>query len=227
MSIIITPSETHLVQEFQKQNIPFECENLLVGDIHIKHNDTVQYIFERKAKGDLDASIKDGRYSEQKTRLYETGLSLKNIVYIIESLKDPNEQRLWSAICNTQHRDGFSVFQTKNISETVKYISGIASAVKKNEVSKALPNENNVTVDIKKKSVGIDEWFKYSLTLIPRCSISIASVIVEKYPKISNLITEINENGVECLSELKHGASQRKLGKKLSIDICNTITNSY
>lgn len=226
MSIIITPSETNLIEEFKKQNIPFECENLLVGDIHIKHNDTVQYIFERKAKGDLDASIKDGRYSEQKTRLCETGLNLKNIVYIIESLKDPNEQRLWSAICNTQHRDGFSVFQTKNTAETVKYIAGIATAIKKNEPTKAISTEK-VSVDIKKKSVGIDDWFKYSLTLIPRCSLTIASVIVENYPKIGSLITEINQNGIECLSDLKHGSSQRKIGKKLSVDICKTIMLSY
>ena len=86
MSIIITPGETKLIEAFKDQNYNVIIENLLVGDIHIRKDDKTVYILERKAGSDLDASIKDGRYKEQKSRLFETGIPRKNIIYIIEKL---------------------------------------------------------------------------------------------------------------------------------------------
>ena len=87
MSIIITPGEKTLLEEFNNRKITIITENLLVGDAHIRNEKgELVYIFERKAKSDLEASIKDGRYHEQKNRLIETGLCRKQIVYVIEQL---------------------------------------------------------------------------------------------------------------------------------------------
>jgi ERCC4-type nuclease len=226
MSIIITPNEVSLIEVFKDKNIDYTTENLLVGDVHIKYNDEIIYIIERKAKADLDASIKDGRYKEQKNRLMETGLPRKNIIYLIEQLKIGNENassRIWSAICNSQHRDGFSVFQTKDIYETVLYITGLANSIKKFGFEKI---DTPVNVNIKKKSVTTD-WYLYSLTLIPKCSVSIAKVITNEYSTMKSLITAIEEKGDCCLAELRHGASERRIGNKLSQEICKMIYNEF
>ena len=157
MTIIVTPGEIALIEAFNKADIEIVKKDLKVGDIHIEHEDNVVYIFERKAKGDLDASIKDGRYHEQKSRLIETGLPLKNIVYIIEQLSKPRNQgvhkRVWSAICNTQHRDGFTVFQTRTIEETVEYIANMAKSVINHSVKNDEIINKTVNVDIKKRTV--------------------------------------------------------------------------
>lgn len=231
MSIIVTPGETFLLEAFAQAGVTVITENLLVGDIHIRKNDQTLYIFERKAKGDLDASIKDGRYREQKGRLLETGVPPKNIVFIIENLTKPRDapsrKRIWSAICNSQHRDGFSVFQTKNAEETVDYILGISRSVEQFDGTEDCSKKDIVNVNIKKRQVLQNEWFTYTLTLIPKCSLSIATVITTAYPTMSIFLEAIKELGVKCIADLKHGSSQRRIGDKLSTDICNTLLCNY
>ena len=231
MAIVVTPGETVLIDALQKATVQITIENLLVGDIHIRKGDQTVYIFERKAKGDLDASIKDGRYHEQKSRLLETGIPRKNIVYIIEQLAKPRNdaahKRVWSAICNTQHRDGFTVFQTKNVADTVDYLVSMATSVNKFEAIEDSNPIDEVNINIKKRQVTQEEWFKYSLTLVPKCSLNIAKVITSKYPNMTSLISAIELEGMVCLSNFKHGNSQRRIGKKLSEEICAVVLNNY
>ena len=231
MSIIITPGETALINAFATAEIKITIpkENLDVGDVHITKNERIVYIFERKAKGDLAASINDGRYREQKSRLIETGVPRKNIIYIIEQLNKPRnaaeDKKVWSAICNTTHRDGFAVFQTKSIHDTVTYLAGMAAAVQKIDGTESISED--VNVNIKKRQVSSNEWFKYALTLVPGCSVSIANVITEKYKTISELVKTIEDSSTECLADLRHGSSKRRVGKKLSTKICDLIVNNY
>jgi ERCC4-type nuclease len=230
--IVVTPGETALLSALNDAGIEVTVENLHVGDIHIRDGETTLYIFERKAKGDLDASIKDGRYREQKSRLIETGLPRRNIIYIIEQLSKPRDEpaarRVWSAMCNTFHRDLFSVFQTKSIAETVRYLQTMEASVEKFKMDDAKEEPStDVNINIKKRSVATNDWFMYSLTLIPKCSLSIAGVITGVYPKASALKEVIDERGVKCLADLRHGKSSRRIGDKLSTDICETILSNY
>jgi len=86
---------------------------------------------------------------------------------------------------------------------------------------------DNVNVNIKKRQVKKNEWFKYSLTLIPQVSIDIAEIITAQYPTINSLLTVAENNGLDCLTNLKHGEKQRRIGKKLSEKICETVLENY
>lgn len=238
MSIIVTPGEKTVIEEFNNRGATIVIENLLVGDIHIRNESGDQvYIFERKAKSDLEASIKDGRYREQKNRLIETGLPRRQIIYIIEQLTKPRvgatHSQIWGAICHSIHRDGFGVFCTKSAAETVDYLIGMAAAVNKFPVycereasSEAVAEKALVNVNIKKKQVSPVEWFTYSLTLIPKVSMNIAQVIVGVYPTFNELSAAFAEQGADVLANLKYGASQRRLGNKLSLTICEYLRGS-
>ena len=192
MSIIVTPGEKTIIQEFENADIPITIKNLHVGDIHIEKDGVPVYIFERKAKGDLDASIKDGRYHEQKERLIKTGLPRRQIVYLIEQMTKPrpgpSHTRLWSSICHSMHRDGFTVFATKNPKETVDYILAMKRAIDKFPVyskdAEEPEREQRITLDIKKRQVTPAEWVEYSLMLIPGVSTNIAKSIVNEYPTL-------------------------------------------
>ena len=74
ITIIIDGRETSLYNEIINRDldiyhdkIEIIKENIDLGDIHIKFND-IFYIFERKTVTDLQSSIQDGRYREQKAR---------------------------------------------------------------------------------------------------------------------------------------------------------------
>jgi ERCC4-type nuclease len=64
----------------------FKTANLDHGDIMITHNSQVFAIFERKTLSDLAASIKDGRYHNQKKSLLES-YDANKLYYIISSNK--------------------------------------------------------------------------------------------------------------------------------------------
>jgi ERCC4-type nuclease len=240
IDLVITSNETKLIekckenQNIKKYNINLCVENLLIGDIIIRYNNEIIYIIERKAGGDLYASIKDGRYKEQKSRLISSGLNTKNIIYLLEDLHFINntiEKILWSAISNTQFRDNMTIFQTKNIQESINYLINLCCSIQKfyikPEIKDTTSNNKIVNINIKKTTINPDQWFKYSLTLIPKCSLNIAEKIFEKYPSIHLLIEEINKNGINCLSDITHGKSSRKLGKKLSNDICSILLKNF
>lgn len=252
ISLVVTPGEKSLIAELNKQGVEFVTENLLVGDIHIRRTlgsggceedeSTVLFIFERKSKGDLYASIKDGRYREQKARLCETGVPRSRIIYIIENftawLADCDKtakKAAWSAICNSTTRDGFGVFQTTNVAQTAEYLSCMLESTTKHplysigesmesETSASKQSVGDVNVEIKKRAVKPEEWFAYSLTLIPGVSKSIADVIAGHFGSFEELKAAYSESAGKdksnkkenaVIRDLKHGSAQRRVGEKL------------
>lgn len=117
-------------------------ERLDIGDIAfcIETGDLsgVRVVLERKTAADLGASQKDGRYREQRARLYSLRGSGVAIGYIVEApawsptlsrswcLGAFNEVQLQQAIVRLQLRHSIPVFHTMCISDTVAYIRRIA-----------------------------------------------------------------------------------------------------
>jgi crossover junction endonuclease MUS81 len=224
MAIVVTPNEIDLINKFNELNIPITIEHLHIGDIHIRKNNNTISIIERKAKNDLEASINDGRYKEQKARLLASGIDSYNIIYLLENLTitPKNSKKVWSAITNTQYRDKCSVFNTKNIDHTCIYIESLRKSI--DEFYNIEPeNDLKVNINIKKKQVTPEDWFKYALSIIPRCSLTTAESILEKYPTYSSLLTHIQNNGPDCLADIK--SNNKKIGIKLSNTICNILLN--
>ena len=77
------------------ENISFVKKTLQVGDIQIRKDDEIIAILERKSISDLLCSLKDGRYSEQKSRLLSSKSILKG--YILEG-SFVNEPIVWQII---------------------------------------------------------------------------------------------------------------------------------
>lgn len=227
ISVVVNSGEKSLIKSFEKNGTSINVSPLLVGDAHICTDDKPVYIFERKAGTDLEASIKDGRYKEQKSRLIKCGIPRKRIVYIIEDLDTSNQtsfKAAWSAITNMQNRDGFTVFMTRNTRETAHYITSLAVSLMKHpifedKVEEDVPKEY-VNANIKKSSVTPEEWFRHCLILIPRCSVNVADAILKVYPTRQDLVDAIENQGSKCISEIKHSASNRRIGDVLAKSIC-------
>ena len=188
-----------------KDKIQIISENLLLGDVHITYAN-ITHIFERKTLQDLQASILDGRYKEQKARLLST-TPQKYITYIIEgdNILSPNsysknKSMIQSAYLHTLFRDNIRIIYTKNIEETTTLILLISTKIL-DKPEKFLYEEYTADkcytdfVKLKKKKIdNIDRksCFIMQMSQIPMISNVIAKNIYAKYTSIGNLVKSLD-----------------------------------
>jgi ERCC4-type nuclease len=184
-----------------KDKIQIISENLLLGDIHITYKN-ITHIFERKTLQDLQASILDGRYKEQKARLL-SNVSQKYITYIIEgdnilssTSYDKYKSMIQSAYLHTMFRDNIRILYTKNTMETTTLILLITTKIL-DKPEKFLHDEYTADkcytdfIKLKKKKIdNIDakSCFVMQLSQIPMISNVIAKNIYSKYLSMGNLV---------------------------------------
>lgn len=210
-----------------KNHISIEKKNLELGDIEINISNvdfTNKFIFERKTLSDLNASINDGRYKEQKHRLLSS-YSNNAITYIIEGDDihksiNRNDKKISSSYFNTLYRDNIKIIFNKNLFETVNFILTLCTKI----IDKPQNFNNNFIKDVdylecikikskKNNNITPDNCFILQLSQIPTISNVIATNIVNIYPDIRTLIKELDncENETEKINLL---SSINKVGKE-------------
>lgn len=231
ITIILDNRETSLISllkerdlDIYKDQITFDVQQLELGDIHII-SDTKTFIFERKTVSDLLASIKDGRYREQKSRLLS---SMMDCTYIIEgddivSTRHERYQYILSgAYLHTMYRDYMHIVFTKNINDTCTFILTLCAKII-DKPSDFIDSQNR-TIDyidcVKLKTKKIDNitpnnCFIMQLSQIPGISNVIAKNIQSLYPTMRHFIKalEESENKISTLCQID------KIGKEKAIKI--------
>ncbi|PKS10652.1 hypothetical protein jhhlp_002407 [Lomentospora prolificans] len=87
----------------------------------------LDWIVERKRLDDLVASIKDGRFHEQKFRLRKSGV--KNVIYIVEEISmdaavyQRVEDAVTSAMAQIQVVNGYFLKRTQTMDQTIRYLA--------------------------------------------------------------------------------------------------------
>ena len=235
INLIIDNREKSLIELFQKNNINITKKNLDIGDITYEYNNNPVIIIERKSLEDLSNSIKDGRYKEQKYRLINGVDKKVRKIYIIEGNTVNNFglplTTLFSCIVNTIVRDEIFVIQTKSLENTYEYLIKILEQLPKyvdNLFNDGCTPRSYVdSCKLIKKSNFNKEMFQIQqLSLIPGISISLSKLILENIGGMRELYLRTNEKKEELLkdiSEIKHGKSERKIGKKLAERIINYL----
>ena len=136
MDIIIDNRENEIIKLLEKENFNFIKSNLELGDIQFKDNDDIIYIIERKTVNDLGASIKDGRYKEQKIRLLSNNNN--NIYYIIEGninyCETLSTKAILGSIINMIFRDNIKIIYSKDIKQTLDIIIQIKNKFESNKL---------------------------------------------------------------------------------------------
>jgi ERCC4-type nuclease len=150
--------EKDLIKLFELKEHKYTLENLDIGDIQFIDSKTneILILIERKTLADLYASIKDGRYKEQKERmLHSIKKNIRKIILIegeyMEQFTEKNcndmnvhcyfpefmkentlpQSTLSSVIINTMIRDNIHIHICKNINETVQFIENIILQIPK------------------------------------------------------------------------------------------------
>ena len=222
MEIIIDNRENSLIKLLEENNEIFIKKNLEIGDIQYIENDKLIYIIERKTINDLGASIKDGRYKEQKMRLLSNHSN--NIYYIIEGNIDDcntlNRKALLGSIINMSFRDNIKVINSNNIKDTYDIIIQIRRKYNEGKFKEVESSTDNYVSTIKmnkKENMSKEICNIVQLATIPGVSQKISKIIIEKYETLSNLIEEYKKNDNLLLADISLG--KRKIGKVLSTKI--------
>jgi len=213
--------ETCINSDLKLNTIHIESVQLPIGDICIRpdHDSPEILLIERKSINDLASSIVDGRYKEQSYRLFHTNIPNHNIVYLIEGKITELNRRfsrikpnaLYSSMIVLQYFKGFSVFRTMSIQESANYIVRITDKIMR-ETKKGYYDghvnpydgvEYHQVVSTKKKNnITPENIGELMLSQIPSVSSSIAKEVMNRFGTITNLITSLQESGIECMDSL-------------------------
>jgi ERCC4-type nuclease len=204
--VVIDTRESRLYEVLQTSLPPeaLSVEPLEIGDIQIQH-DQFRIVVERKTEKDLAASIKDGRYREQKARLLASNVAHHNM-YIIEN---PNliechacsQSTYWGALVYTMLRDGIHVIVVRNLHDTAEWITQLYAkcATHPEKVGGASQsNESSYIEHVKIKSRKIENVDRATCYLlqwgqVPGISMKIAQEIAQRYPSWCAFFRAFNE----------------------------------
>jgi len=215
--------------QFEKDSVIFST--LPVGDIVFFKNGVLQLVLEKKTVSDLNSSIIDGRYVEQKMRMLAAVRDRRQIMYVIEGY-DANTapKKVTSAIFHTLVRDGCMVHLSSSMSCTYRHVMLIRETLEKfcfffdsENIQQALsqasqvPSLNDYLTSVKiekKKNITLETCFIRQLMCIPGVSFNIAKEIAKTFPTISLLLKAISQEGAQCLHSIN--VSYDKDKKKVS-----------
>jgi crossover junction endonuclease MUS81 len=222
MNLIIDTRERKIIELLKNENkIKYEIKQLDIGDFIFEDlkNEKNNIIIERKSIQDLLSSIVDGRYKEQKMRLLA---SCYNIMYIIEGHIE--DDKVYSAIVSMS-LEGINVIHTNNLEKTVHVIYKLYEKLLKNGFNNANNKKNDYSTVVKvckKKNITPSICAIVQLSQIPGISNKTATLIIDMYETMSNLVLQFEKQSPSMLSEIKIN-EKRRLGNKKSCDIYNFL----
>lgn len=205
-------------------------DNLLFGDAVIQVDDCPLVVIERKTLMDLAASIKDGRYKNQKTKMCEH-VEQSKLYYIIEGTFDfgseevalggISKKSIVSCVINTLVRDNIKVLTTRNVKETYFLIDAMYERIKA-DPGKYVKSENGdherVISKPKAKTLTTEECFESQLCQVPDVSLKSARAILKTFPSMKELYLQLGPlSDDEKLKRLKELMLEDSKGKQRRI----------
>jgi ERCC4-type nuclease len=231
MKIQVDFREKEIISNINTDKMEIETLSLPVGDFILNKSDECICIIERKTIADLSASIKDGRFREQKQRLIESVKDESRIIYIIEGAwnnKLLSKNIIESAILNLMFIHNYKVIRTKTIEETVEILEILYKKIEKNDFAKEKKETPSIQL-ISKTDKQKTRIFENQLCMISGVSMKIAESIKKDYKNMFCLINEYNNQETEKEREMLLVdtviTDKRKIGKALSKKIYISLKN--
>ena len=171
--------------------INLESTHLNLGDMMID-----KVIIERKTWADLEASIKDKRYTEQSFRLQEALKEGYQIYYWLEGDLATYHGSLSVDILRKAMfglmEKGFFVLQTRNCKDSARCLLEFVEKLSK--PTEALTYEESCITKQKQKNLTRDNISLFMLSQIPSISMKTAHILLSKYGHIRELFRKMLEN---------------------------------
>ena len=246
MNLTIDCREKKIIEEIEKiknkypeyESITTEIKQLDLGDFVFSYEENEVLLVERKTISDLIASIKDKRYDEQSLRLSNINIPNHNIVYLLEGplSKDHSINKTFiSSSLSLNFYKGFSVIRTYNAHETALHLCQFYNKLMKapnklgyynlNSGEVPIKEYGSIVKKVKKENLTTDNIDAIMLSQIPNVSYNIASVIINKYDTLSNLIKtlESDKDSLKNLTYSDNTGKSRKVNKTSLENIVNFL----
>lgn len=196
-------------------------QNLDVGDIIFMDGENILLIIERKTLSDLNKSIIDGRYKEQKNRLL-TNYPVNKLLYLIEgdiSKNDKfiNQKSIMGSLFSTMLNDNINIWITKDLNDTILFIKDLENRFINDKTPFNKKSSNSQLVVCKKKINTSLECLQQQLCQVPGISIKKSEAICKKWLNMKQLIMDLNSSNDNLLENILVG------GKKIGIKLSNKI----
>ena len=230
--LLIKMSTVHVAVDYRERDL-IEClatrgtdvvnRGLDAGDVMLYTVDTdgtehICLLIERKKTPDLTASIKDGRWREQKTRLMECSVpSMLLVEGPLEGQVLPRKT-LVSAITNTITRDALHVVRTYSIDETCDYIRHFMENVAHPPLIKSTMRTPRSKRARESHPLNV---FIRQLMCIPGVSETVARGIAAKHASLTILQEALRSDPV-CLGTVRISAS-RRVGRGISAHVRRAV----
>lgn len=206
-----------------------EVSALDLGDAHIVMPDTgitfrrVEYVIERKSAADFAASIEDGRYREQKSRLL-SHYRPDQIMYLVEGYyewRDRNmemDRRVSAAIRHCIIRDRIQIYHVPDVAESGEFLRNFCRDwAEYRDATRAEYTHTKGGLSSKRRENGTPERvYQAMLTCVGGISATTAKALAGMYPNLRALVA-----GSGSLEELKIGG--RRVSKKIVENLRSVI----
>lgn len=224
--VIVDDRERHLLESLDKSGAPFPVirTRLNLGDIIVNG-----VLLERKTSADLAASLKDGRWKEQVSRLRTACGDLKPGVLVegfrwrpandTKTVGGVRETTLASCLLGCAFREGVPVLMSRDLRQTVDLI---ASIFRKTGI-RAKPSDAPVHQSRRPKLKDSRELAVAHLCLVPGVSPRMADTLLGEH-RSSVAWVESEGFSVERISDVRHGAAGKRIGRKLAASIVSLLT---
>lgn len=211
-------------------SLPFEIllENLPLGDFKIE-DDQFVILMERKSWKDFYASIQDGRYREQRSRLLQWKSTHQKFFYIIEGSFDESYEREFLTSLRLMIAYDIPVLFFPNEEATIQFLStllGLSSLEtlfkKRNELQDQLEARQ---CGKKKNYIDAKLFLMETLSNIRGVSFPIIENICKEFESLSDLISRRNDFE-ETLSKTTYttkSGAKRRITKNISEKILQNI----
>ena len=242
MSLTIDNRERDLIEIIGNENIT--KTNLDIGDIIISNHEQEEILIERKTIKDLVASIKDGRYKEQKLRILNSKFKDKIIIYLLEGsipasgkVQGIPVSTIISTIVKITLRDRIHVLRTLNADESAKIILKMKEKIGEcisapcvlDETINEEPQQDCATqyastIQSKKKAnITPQICFIAQLCQVPGIAKETAIAISEHFKNMSELCRLVGEKKEEAFVDIRVGKRNSKLSKKIVQLLCEYL----
>lgn len=219
-----------LSRKEQQPEVEYERESLPLGDFVFKDDTVHHLIIERKTYEDLAASIVDGRFREQKSRLSEMKANGSRVMYVIEGNYRGYKGKvpmttLVSAILNLMLVHNFMVMFSSDTSNTVDILLSIKSKLESTGNTE-LGQTQSVVMKMPSRGDKVREnLFLMQMMVIPGVSQKIGESICSRYSCMADLVEALKESGEHLLADIQL-TEKRKLGKALSSKIYKAMMST-
>ncbi|GAX84759.1 hypothetical protein CEUSTIGMA_g12181.t1 [Chlamydomonas eustigma] len=245
MDLVVDYRERATFQDLLPSDVTYE--NLEVGDFHLRCRDSGRHrvIFERKTLTDLAASIRDGRYSEQKCRMRAMreqvpGLSVGIVVEGDVNFAGPSDVLIGftgvtvgavhTAILRCTYSYGVPVTVVRGAAETVALLQHLRAKI---DVGCVGGGGSSWLDTVRLKKADNVELFPRNLTVlqlcaIPRVSIPIANAVLDRLgcETIGELCARLSaqEDPRSVLTNVTVSGGKRRVGPAVAERLARSLS---